>query len=378
MSNSAEPRYQVESVVRACKILTAFASEGDRPRLQDLAERTGLNRSTALRLLRTLESCGFVERTSPQHYRCLVNKPRESGFRIGYTVDSLGKSFRKDVSASLEQAAAEQDVELLTFEGAGDRRSALRMADAVIKSNVDLVIDLQTNYEVGQVVAAKYLEAGIPLIGVDTPHPGATFFGANNYTAGRDGGRWLASWVRTHWNGAVDAIVLMDREGYGVISSRVRGALAGLQERLARTTSPRVIQLNSTALFETSFRATQQLMGKLRQGRILILAPTDPCAMGVLTALEEAGSTVEAAVLGFGGNLESRAALRDRRSRLVGCVGFSPEKYGRPLLATALRLIEGKSVPPAVFNEHQILTSENVELLYPNDEAVQAASRMIS
>ena len=376
MLNSAEPRYQVESVVRACKILSAFESEQDRPRLQDLAERTGLNRSTALRLLRTLESCGFVERTSLQRYRCLINKPKGKLWRVGYAVDSLGKRFRREVSDGLEQTATEYDVELLVFDNVGDRRNAVRVASAVIQSGADLVIDFQTGYEMGQVVAAKYLEAGIPMIAVDTPHPGATFFGVNNYIAGRDGGRWLANWVRDHWDGRADAIALIESDVEGVISSRVRGALAGLQDRLGVAGSPRVIELSSKASFEPSFRAMQSLMSKVRRGRILVVAPTDPGVMGVLTALEEVGSSVEAAVLGFGGNLETRGALRAPRSRLVGCVGFFPEKYGRPLLTTALRIIEGKSVPPAVFIEHQILTKDNVDLLYPNDQATIAAAKL--
>lgn len=377
MSTGAEPRYQVESVVRACRILTAFESEGDRPRLQDLAERTGLNRSTTLRLLRTLESCGFVERTTPQQYRCLVNLPRGAQYKIGFTVDSAGKRFRQEVATSLKQAAAEQGVELVVFDATGDRRNAVRVAESVIRSKVDVAIDLQTGYETGQVVAAKYIEAGIPLIAVDTPHPGATFFGANNYIAGRDGGRWLAKWARKHWHGGVDAIAAIEQDGYGVLSSRVRGALAGLREGLGGSAFPRVIRLSSAAQFEPSFRTVQRLMTKVRQGRILIVAPTDPCAMGTITALEEVGSSARAAVLGFGGNLETRITIRGQRSRLVGSVGFGPEKYGRPLLSTALRLIEGKSVPPAVFVEHQIVTRDNVDLLYPNDEATLAASQMI-
>jgi len=375
MLNSAEPRYQVESVVRACKILSAFESEQDRPRLQDLAERTGLNRSTALRLLRTLESCGFVERTSPQRYRCLVNRHKGAKWRIGYAVDTLAKHFRREVSDGLEHAAAEQDVELVTFDSVGDRRNALKVASSLIQGKADLVIDFQTGYEMGQVVASRYLEAGIPIIAVDTPHPGATFFGVNNYIAGRDGGRWMANWVRDHWGGSADAVVLVGSDVEGVISSRLRGALAGLQDRLGGST-PRVIEIPTKVLFEQSFRAVQRLLNRVRRGRILFVAPTDPGLMGVLTALEEAGSSAETAVLGCGGNLETRMALRAPRSRLIGCVGFCPEKYGRRLLSTALRILEGKSVPPAVFIEHQILTKDNVDLLYPNDQATVATAKL--
>jgi len=41
------------------------------------------------------------------------------------------------------------------------------------------------------VVASRFQDAHIPFIAVDIPHPGAVFFGGNNYLAGRIGGRAL-------------------------------------------------------------------------------------------------------------------------------------------------------------------------------------------
>ena len=71
-----------------------------------------------------------------------------------------------------------------------------------MREGVHLVIEFQTDEAVAPAIAATYLEAGIPLIAIDIPHPGATYFGANNYTAGLLAGRTLARWARQHWNGA--------------------------------------------------------------------------------------------------------------------------------------------------------------------------------
>ena len=363
-----QPPYQVEAVVRACGILKAFHSEHDRPRLQELADRVGLSHSTTLRLLRTLESCGFVARTPGLRYQRLYGNVLSHSHRVGYVVDTAGKSFRQEVSSGLEFAAAEFGIELLRFDAPGDRRGAMRAADAMIRHKVDLVIDFQTGYEQGPLVATKYHEAGIPMIAVDIPHPGATYFGVNNYIAGRDGGRWLAGWIRNNWESRLDAVALIGTTDGGVVSSRVKGAIAGLRDRLKPSTSFRVIELGGSSLFEPSFRLVQGLLQRIRRGRILILEPADPGVMGGLTALEETGSGSEAVVFGFGGNLETRIALRYRGSKLIGCVGFCPETYGRQLALTAARLLEGKPVPPAVFVEHRVISRDNVDLLYPNDE----------
>jgi ribose transport system substrate-binding protein len=38
------------------------------------------------------------------------------------------------------------------------------------------------------------------------------------------------------------------------------------------------------------------------------------------------------------------------------------------LIRLALDILGGKAVPPALFTTHQIITAENVDHFYPNDE----------
>ncbi len=54
----------------------------------------------------------------------------------------------------------------------------------LVRQGVHLVIEFQTDEAAALAIAATYLDAGIPLIAIDIPHPGATYFGADNYTAG--------------------------------------------------------------------------------------------------------------------------------------------------------------------------------------------------
>ena len=61
--------------------------------------------------------------------------------------------------------------------------------------------------------------------------------------------------------------------------------------------------------------------------------------------------------------------LRDPDSSLIGCVAFEPQRCGQELVPTALRAIEGKAVPPAVFVGHKVLTIGNGCLVRPIDRA---------
>src|SRR5205823_12065772 len=112
--------------------------------------------------------------------------------------------------ASLVRAAARAGLELIVVDNRYQPRVALRNVDHLIRQNIDLAIEFQTDESVAPAIASRYLEAGIPYIAIDIPHPGATYFGANNYQAGVLAGRHLGRWAKSQWNGEVDEILLLD------------------------------------------------------------------------------------------------------------------------------------------------------------------------
>ena len=51
---------------------------------------------------------------------------------------------------------------------------------------MDLVIDSQIDAKIASQIAEKFADAQIPFIAVDIPHPGAFYYGSDNYKAGRN------------------------------------------------------------------------------------------------------------------------------------------------------------------------------------------------
>ena len=95
------------------------------------------------------------------------------------------------MQASLSRSAERAQVELIIVDNRYQPKTALRGADYLIREQVDLVIEFQTDEGIAPAIASKYLEANIPFIAIDIPHPGATYFGANNYRAGLLAGNCL-------------------------------------------------------------------------------------------------------------------------------------------------------------------------------------------
>src|SRR3974390_2212857 len=194
-------RYLVQSVVHASTVLSAFQTKGEVLRLREVAHRTGFNKGMCFRFLYTLHECGFLEKIGENQYRLTSEKRPSRRYRIGYASQGQDSSFGRDVLASIVRAAEEASLELIVADNRYDAKMALRSADQLIHEKVDLVIEFQSDEAVAPDIAAKFMEAGIPFIAIDIPHPGATYFGANNYEAGMIAGRHLGRWAKKNWAG---------------------------------------------------------------------------------------------------------------------------------------------------------------------------------
>ena len=361
-------RYTIESIRRACDVLEAFRKDGEALRLCDLASRVGLSKATTFRILFTLEQRGFVEQTGDRAYRLTFCPVKRRKYRFGYGAQSAEFSFSRTVCESIQRAACEEGIELFLLNNRYSAKTAVRNADLFIREHVNLVIEFQTDDHSASIISSKLQEAHIPLIAIEIPHPGATYYGANNYQAGLLGGRYLAKWAIQNWAGEVDELLLLELSMAGPLPrSRLTGTAAGLREALPYLKDSQIVSVNGNGQFEQSMEVVRKYLRKRSCRRVLVAGVNDPSAIGALRAFEEAGRADDCAVMGQNASAEARSEMRQPRSRLIGSVGYFPERYGDALIPLALDIVQGKPTPPAVFVHHRLVTRENVDRFYPHD-----------
>ena len=366
---SNESRYLVKSLVHASEVLGAFRSEREVLRLRDVVARVSLPNGMCFRLLYTLHACGFLEKVGENQYRALSQFRRKRRFRLGYAALGQDSSFPREVAASLLTAAEAAQVELVMLDNRYNAKTSLRNADQLIRAEVDLAIEFQADEAVAPEITSKFLAANIPVIAIDIPHPGATYFGANNYEAGLMGGRHLGRWANKHWEEPAEEILLVEITRSGAVpQTRIRGMLAGIHETLRHAELARVLHVDGDGQFGATLEAVRKHLRTSKARRILVGAATDPSALGALRAFQEAGRAADCAVMGHNAEPDGRAELREPRTRLIGSVAYFPEKYGPGVIRLALDLLTGKPTPPAVFIKHHLVTPENVDHYYPNDQ----------
>ncbi len=367
-SNRRGDRNESQTVLRACDVLKAFHSLGEELGLADVIERTQLPKTTVFRLLRTLIHGGLLERASSGVYRNRFGPVTARPFRIGFAAQG-DSEFSRSVMQNVETAAAREHIHLITVNNRYSAREALRNADLLIKERVDLVLEFQTYERVAPVIASKFLEANTPVIAIEIPHPGATYFGANNYKAGLIGGKALGRWAREHWDGKVDQLLLLELPIAGsLLELRITGFADGLRAELPSIANVPVVHLNGRGDFEQVLEVVRQYLRRSPPRRTLIGTVNDICALAALRAFDEAGASEKCAVVGQNAIRESRNELRRPGTRLVGTVAYFPERYGDEIIPLALGILQKKSVPSTVFVKHQLITPRNVDLIYPLDE----------
>ncbi len=290
-------------------------------------------------------------------------------YRIGFGNMTEKMIFAQQVRRSLERASQRFDnIEILIRDNNLDRQMALENAEWFVANGVDLVIEYQVDARAGNIIMDKFNQANIPVIAVDIPLPGATFYGADNYRAGYIAGEALGQWIKKNWQGRLDILFKLELSRVGpVAGARLQGQQEGLEAIIGPTAEEQMISVETPIIIDEVEQVVANLLPSIPPtARVAIIAINDDAAVGTLTAFEKAGRLDQVVAVGQNADRIGRQALRRPDFPFIGTTRYAPEKYGEQLLNLTLKILEGKPVPPAVYNQHVFITRDNINEYYPD------------
>lgn len=295
----------------------------------------------------------------------------KESYKIGFANLTEDIVFTKLVREGIEQAAAEAgNIELVFADNKLDGATALANAENFIAQGVDGVIEFQTDEAFGNVIMSKFRAENIPVIAIDIPMPGATFFGADNYLAGQLAGEAAVEWVNENWGGEVDAILVLELPQSGPVpAARMQGMIDAIQTGLA-TPVPEdsVIRLDSKNTQEESFQVTSDVLPSLPDAdHIVAVAINDGTGLGVVAAAEAAGRADQVIVVGQNADPSGQEEMIKENSRYLGATAYFPENYGFKIIPAMLDLLECRPVPPSIYVDHVFISAENLCEYYPEN-----------
>ncbi|HLH36054.1 MAG TPA: substrate-binding domain-containing protein [Alloacidobacterium sp.] len=370
--------YTIRAVARAAATLKAFSSSAEVLSLTTVVERTQLDKGTVFRLLETLVEAGLIIRAGKHGYQSALQPIRTKRFRIGYASQSNLLAFTGIVTDSLLSAASRADIELVVLNNQFSPRIALENAKRFVEEKVDLVVDSQININIASQIGSTFLDAGIPFIAVDIPHPGSFYFGADNYKAGRIAGRHLARWALKHWQGEVEQVISLGVDAAGpLLNSRLTGMFDGLNEIWPEGRNVATCHYDTKGgQFDATLDTIRKHLRRRKVRRVLVGAVNDTTALAALQGFREVGLEQECAIVGQDANVDARQEMRRPSTRLLGSVAYFPETYGAQIIKLAIEILEKKPTPPAVFTQHELVTPQNVDKIYPNDAWILTGAKL--
>ena len=284
-------------------------------------------------------------------------------YRIGFANLTEDDPMSVDVRRGLERAAHEAgNIDLIIADNQLSGEVAQAVAEEFLAQNLDLVIEYQIDEQAGNRIIERFRQADIPVMAIDIPMVGATFFGVNNYRAGRLAGVALGEWIQAHWGGQIDrAIVLIEPRAGTLPAARIQGQLEGLQSVIGDLPPDQLITLDCGNTVEIS---EKQMLAVLKDWpeahRLAVLSFNDNAAIGALNATCKSHRQNDVVIVGQGADRRVREALRDPQSRIIGSSAYWPEQYGEKIIPLALKILRGEPVPPAVYMEHTFVRAGEV------------------
>jgi ribose transport system substrate-binding protein len=273
------------------------------------------------------------------------------------------------VDQSVKDAAAAAEMELVFLDNAFDADKALNNANLIAtRGDVEVVLEFNYYQQTNLVIAETFRDANIPVIAIDIPVPGATYYGADNYAAGKLAGAGLVEAATAKWGGTVDLLMVEKQSGAGqeLLMQRTLGIIDGAKEALPTLTDDNIIQFEGGANVDAAAEAVATtLTANPSKKNILIGMLGDSAAIAASNAAEDAGRADQVLTSGQGGDDVALEALKGPETSFVGTSDYRPTKYGDDLIPLACDLLAGKQIPPEVFVEHVFLTRDNVAEFYP-------------
>lgn len=295
--------------------------------------------------------------------------PPKNGDKYVIGFANLGRNapFFLNTEDGILRNATAAGVDVLVTDNAFTGTTAMQNADSYIQRNVDYVIEFQTDANFAPTIMTKFNEAGIKVIAIDIPMPGATFFGANNPRSGFMGGAYLAQAAIAKWTPeqiASGYLVIGELPQSGAIPAmRTKGQIGGFLAEVPNFPQDHIIRLDTKGTLEEGFRVMSDALGRIPAGApIMGLAINDQSIIGMLRATTQAGRDGDGLFVGMGAD-EIDTLVSE--PNFIASVGYFPENYGNYLVPMALMQLGGQELPASKLVTHQMVTKGNACDFYP-------------
>ena len=278
----------------------------------------------------------------------------QSGETIGLAVANLQADFFNQIKQSVEAAAKQKGVKVITVDAHGDSATQVNQIQDLITRGVKAIIYIPAGATAAGVPVRAAEQAHIPVIAVDRNPPDApanTFIATNsvqaadtlgNYACKETGGKGLVAIIQ----GQIGTTPEIDRN-------------KGWNEAMANCPSLKQVAKQASQMWSQNegFNIAQDMLQR-NPNITVFFGRADALALGAAQAVKVAHPDHKVWVFGFDGDVAGLKAVQG--GVLDATMTQKTQLMGRLALDSALELAAGKSVPKEQLQEAVLTTKGNV------------------
>lgn len=300
--------------------------------------------AAVLVLIGLLAGCGGDEKASGD------TKGEES---VAVVLKTLSSPYWKYVEAGAKAAGKELGVKV-TIVGPPSESQVMEQVNLLedqISQSPGAIVVSPTQPDTVVPVLESAAQSGLPVLLIDTDakfEGKTTFIGTENHSAGKEGGKLLASMLQKG-----DQVVLISGAlGNPATDARIQGAKEALEEAGMEIVAQQPGDSDKTkamSVMENILQKNGDVKG--------VFSANDDMALGVLRAVEAKGLDVK--VIGTDGTQEAVESIL--AGKLAGTIAQSPYNMGYQGVENALKAIKGEKIENRIDSGIDIITQDNAE-----------------
>lgn len=264
--------------------------------------------------------------------------------QITFVLKSLGSNYWVQLKAGAVDKAAELGVKLEVLAPSSDNATEdqIRMLEDQVVSGADLVLVAPSNSGAQMATFDKVVDAGIPLICVDTNakdyQKKTAFIGSSNEEVGRQAGEYLAEKVEDK-SGAV--IILRGQLGDETADTRSKGCTEAL--KAAGFTD--IIEQPASNDRNTAMGVMENML-QSNDHIVAVYGTNDEMALGAARALQS-GDSQDIVVVGTNADVDALTSIVEHTG-VTASVRQDPYTMGATAVEMAVACLEGETVEAVV------------------------------
>ena len=319
-----------------------------------------------------LSACTPAPTAAPVEPTTAAPEPAAAKLKIAVVVKSVTSDYWKLVGAGVEDAMKADPTIEATFTGPNeetDIEGQIRMIEAQISAKVDAIAVAPSQADQLQPTLQKAVDAGIPVVLIDTNIPGFTAQSAFVGTDNRLGGTMAGEFIAGKLTAGDEVAIIRGAAGDPVHNLREEGAKEALEKA-----GMKVVDVQPADSDRAKGQSVAENLITANPNLKAIYATNDEMALGALNAAKAAGKTL--VIVGFDASPNALDSIE--AGELTGSVAQFPGKIGELGTLTAAAVARGEKVDAFVNTGVDVVSIANITTYKPGAKPVEVKKLKIA